>query len=290
MIMKNIDSSLRVTKLSLFACTLLSSAVTAAPSDTEDSETQWTVPVSIGVVSDYIFRGQSQTWGDPAVQFSVEAQHQSGFYAGFFASNVSSNWLPGAQAETDIYGGYREKVSEDFGYDLGVIYYGYPGANWNDSVFQGFNASNRLDTAELYGSVSYKWLTFKAGTTLTEYFGWSTNNSPRHGGFFGDPNAGVTGNTRGSYFVELNAAYDLGEGWSLNGQVGHQTIRSSVGLGIAYYKAGVTKSFDDGWSISAFESISSNPDAYKNFVSVDNGSSSSDIAKNKFVVGVTKSF
>src|SRR5574337_836096 len=128
--MKNIDSSLRVTKLSLFACTLLSSAVTAAPSDTEDSETQWTVPVSIGVVSDYIFRGQSQTWGDPAVQFSVEAQHQSGFYAGFFASNVSSNWLPGAQAETDIYGGYRGKVSEDVGYDLGVIYYGYPGGNW----------------------------------------------------------------------------------------------------------------------------------------------------------------
>jgi uncharacterized protein (TIGR02001 family) len=282
--------SARCTLPYLLATTLGSSAVMAAPGEAEEAATPWTVPVSIGVVSDYIFRGQSQTWGKPAAQFSLEAQHQLGFYAGFFASNVSKHWLPGARIETDVYGGYRGKLTDDAGYDIGLIYYGYPGANWSNSVFQGANARNQLNTAELYGSVSYKWLAFKAGRTLTEYFGWSTNNSPVNGGFSGDLNSGVTGNTRGSYFAEVNAAYDLGQECSLNGQVGHQTIRNSTGLGITYYKVGVTKNFDGGWNAGAFVSASSNPEAYKRFGSLDNGTSTSNVAKRKFFVTVTKSF
>lgn len=250
----------------------------------------WTVPMSIGLVSDYIFRGQSQTWGGPALQFSIEAAHKSGFYAGFFASNVSDQWLPGASVETDFYGGYRFKLADTVGVDVGAIYYYYPGGNWNDSVFVCCNASNRLDTAEAYIALSYEWLTFKTGRTLNEYFGWSTNNSGLNGGFIGDLGAGVTGNTRGSHYFELNASYDIAEGWNLSGQVGRQIVRNSTGLDITYYKVGVTKALPQGWSAGLFYSATNEPNAYKDFASLAKSSGDSDIARDTFFVNVTKAF
>jgi len=262
---------------------------TAAPALAE-GDAAWTFPVNVGVVSDYIFRGQSQTWGKPALQVSAEADHASGAYIGVAASNVSDHWLPGATVELDIYGGYRGKIADTVGYDIGLIYYTYPGANWSDSVFTGFNAKNSLNTLEASVALSYEWLTFKTGATLTEYFGWSTNNSPVNGGFAGDLNAGVTGSTRYSPFVELNAAYEVAEGWTVNGQLGHQMIRNSKGLDITYFKAGVSKAFADGWTVGASYSLSSEPDAYKGFLSLANGTSASDIARDKFFVSVNKAF
>lgn len=260
------------------------------------AEPDWTFPTSVSLVSDYIFRGQSQTWGRPAAQFSFEVDHKTGFYAGFFASNVSDHWLPGAHVETDYYGGFRGKLpgaASAVGFDVGAIYYGYPGANWDESDFPG-TKSNRLDTVEAYVALNYKWLTFKTGRTLTEYWGWNTNNSPVGGGFAGDLGAGVTGDTKGSYFYELNGSYDVIESWNLNGQVGRQIIANSTGLDITYYKVGVTKSFTGGWAAGIAYSGTNEPDAYKNFLSLANGfrnpSSDSDIARDKVFVTLTKSF
>lgn len=261
----------------------------SAPALAEGDAT-WTFPVNVGVVSDYIFRGQSQTWGKPALQISAEADHVSGAYIGIAASNVSDHWLPGATVEIDLYGGYRGKIADTVGYDLGLIYYTYPGANWSDSAFAGFNDKNSLNTLEASVALSYEWLTLKTGTTLTEYFGWSTNNSPVGGGFNGDLGAGVTGSTRYSPFVELNAAYEVAEGWTINGQLGHQMIRNSKGLDITYFKTGISKAFADGWTVGASYSVTSEPNAYKNFLSLANGTSASDIARSKLFVSINKAF
>ena len=230
-------TSLRTSAALCLACAAFGAT---SPALAAEGESAWSVPVSLGFVSDYIFRGQTQTWGKPALQFSVEAAHTSGVYAGFFTSNVSDHWLPGAAVEMDFYGGYRGKVADTVGYDAGLIYYTYPGGNWTDSAFAGYNRSNSLNTMEAYIALSYEWLTFKTGRNLTEYFGWSTNNSPTNGGFFGDASAGVTGNTRGSHFYELNAAYDVAEGWNLSGQIGRQVFAHATGLDISYYKLGIT--------------------------------------------------
>ena len=252
----------------------------------------WTFPASFSFVSDYIFRGQSQTWGRPAAQFSIEADHKSGFYAGFFSSNVSDKWLPGANLEVDLYTGFRNKFGEtDFGYDLGAIAYLYPGADWDESAFG--SKSNKLNTGEVYGGLSYKWLSFKTGINVTEYYGWNFNNSGSfNGGFNGDPAAGVKqgGNTRGSYYYELNAAYEVVPTWTVAGQLGRQEIDDARKLDITYYKAGVTKAFDGGWSLGAFYSGTNEPDAYKDFLSLHDGVSKSDIAKDKVFVSITKSF
>lgn len=273
-------------------------AVMAAEAPAE-AASDWTIPTSISFVSDYIFRGQSQTWGKPAAQISVELDHKSGFYAGFFGSNVSEKWLPGANLETDLYAGFRNTIGETgVGYDLGAIYYAYPGANWDESPFVGSNKKNKVDTAEVYGGMSYKWLSFKTGITLTEYWGWNKNNSanaaePSNGGvadFNGNANAGVHGSTKGSYYYELNAAYEVVPTWTLVGQAGRQIINNSDGLDISYYKAGVSKGFASGWSVAGFYSTSSEPDAYKDFLSLANGTSKTDIAKDKFFVSISRAF
>jgi hypothetical protein len=263
---------------------------TPAAAPAADAPTpEWTVPTSISLVSDYIFRGQSQTWGKPAAQLSVEVDHASGLYAGFFASNVSERWLPGATVENDYYGGYRGKIKDTVGYDLDLIYYTYPGANWKHSVFDGYNDSNTLNTAEASVALTYKWLTFKTGTALTEFFGWSTNNSPKTS-FNGDSSAGVTGSTRGSSYFELDASYDVVENWNVSGQLGHQIIANATGLDITYYKVGVTRSLPKGWSVGVFYSGSDTPNAYKHFLSLKNGTSESDVATSTVFVNVTKAF
>ena len=252
----------------------------------------WTFPNNVSLVSDYIFRGQSQTWGKPSLQAMIEADHKSGFYIGLAAATVSDKWLPGANVEVDYFAGFRNTLpgaASVIGFDVGAIYYTYPGANWDESAFAGTN-SNRLDTAEAYLGLSYKWLSFKMGSTLTEYFGWNPNNSGVGIGFNGDLSAGVTGDTKGSSFYEFNALYEFAPSWSVNGQVGHQHIRNATGLDLTYYKAGVTKSFTNGWLVGASYSATNEPDAYKDFLSLKNTVSKSDIAKDKLFFSVSKSF
>lgn len=250
----------------------------------------WSYPLSVTLVSDNIFRGQSQTWGKPSLQFSAEAAHKDGLYVGFFASNVSDNWIPGANLETDYYAGYRGNVSADVAFDVGAIYYAYPGANWSKSSFAGFNDANKVDTLEAYLGLTYKWLNIKFGRTQTEYFGWNTNNSPVGGGFAGDAAAGVTGSTRGSYFYEANANYEVAPSWNVIAQAGRQVVAESVGLSINYYKVGATKTFDAGWSATVAYSMTNKPDAYKDYLSLRNDGQTSNIAKDTVFVSVTKSF
>ena len=250
----------------------------------------WTFPSSVGMVSDYIFRGQSQSWGRPSIQASIEADHKSGLYAGFSVESVSDKWLPGATIETDFFGGFRNTIGDSgVGYDVGAVYYAYPGANWEDSVFAG-TKRNSLNTLEGYVALSYKFLQFKTGRTFTEYFGWTPNNSGVGGGFAGDPKAGVTGDTKGSYFYEANAAYEVVPTWTVSGQLGRQVIADSTGLDLTYYKAGVTKAFANGWSVGGFYSGTNEPDAYKDFASLSNSGNKSDIAKDKVFFSVFKSF
>ena len=61
-------------------------APAAAPAEPESN---WTATSNIGFVSDYYFRGISQSWHKPAVQGGFDLAHSSGFYAGIWGSNVT---------------------------------------------------------------------------------------------------------------------------------------------------------------------------------------------------------
>lgn len=276
-------SALCVPTLSFAADTVAATEAAVTP--------DWAFPMTVGYVSDYIFRGQSQTWGKPSLQASLEANHKSGAYAGLFMASVSDKWLPGASLETDIYAGLRNTIANtEIGYDVGGIYYMYPGANWNKSVFP--SNKNRLDTLELYASLSYKWISVKAGRTMTEYFGWNNNNSGIGSGFGNDLTAGVKpgGSTRGSYFYEANASYEVLPTWVASGQVGRQVIADAVGVDLTYYKVGVSKTFTNNWTVGGFYSGTNEPAAYKNFASLSNTGGTSNVAKDQVFVTVVKSF
>jgi len=121
----------------IFGAALLGSALTAAAAE---------IAGNVTLASDYRFRGVSQLKGgfSPAIQGGFDLATDMGFYIGTWASNV--NFTEGA-IETDVYGGFKGKFNDDVGYDIGVLYYGYPHDN--------NNGNTNLPYTEVYGSVTY---------------------------------------------------------------------------------------------------------------------------------------
>src|SRR5690606_7575411 len=76
------------------------------------------VSTNIAVVSNYLFRGVSQTDGSPAVQGGIDFEHASGFYAGTWASNV--DFGDEISYELDLYAGFAGSMN-DLGYDVGYV-------------------------------------------------------------------------------------------------------------------------------------------------------------------------
>jgi uncharacterized protein (TIGR02001 family) len=86
----------------------------------------------VAIVSDYVFRGLSQTNEKPALQAGLTWEHESGFYIGTWGSSIS--WLSdsdpdvSSQVEIDVFAGYAGEFGESgVGYDVGVLHYWYPG-------------------------------------------------------------------------------------------------------------------------------------------------------------------
>ena len=77
------------------------------------------------VVSDYRFRGVSLSNKDFALQPYLTVKHESGLYAGVWASNIADN--AGDDLEVDLYAGFSG--GEELTYDIGATYYLYPGVS-----------------------------------------------------------------------------------------------------------------------------------------------------------------
>jgi uncharacterized protein (TIGR02001 family) len=134
-----------------------------------------TVAYNVGLYSQYIFRGLTQTDRDPAVQGGVDLTHSSGFYLGAWGTNISwlrDNYLTGGLMnllqkvavvlELDLYGGYRyTEFGSGVGIDLGALQYLYPGSR--DS----YNFA-KANTTELYGALSYGWVQAKSSTVVSK--------------------------------------------------------------------------------------------------------------------------
>jgi uncharacterized protein (TIGR02001 family) len=185
------------------AALALASLASAAVAQTPAAPPEHTVTANVGLFSEYIFRGISQTAGEPALQGGFDYAHASGFYAGTWASNVG--WLEDFGAynrsslEWDVYGGFKASFpGSDVFWDVGTIYYYYPGRR-NAGVVD-------ADTWEIYAGIGWQWLTFRFSYSLDDYFG-----------------ARPTGRkTDGTYYVDLSAAYPVGDtGLSLIAHVGY---------------------------------------------------------------------
>lgn len=208
-----------------------------APAAAEASPHTFTGNVSLA--SEYIYRGIAQTNRKPAIQGGFDYAHSSGLYAGVWASSISwLNDLPGdisSSIEIDVYGGFKNTIGDsDFSYDVGVLRYNYPG-----SYPSGFT---KADTTEVYGGLGWKWLSAKYSYVVSSHiFGWVGTDGEK---------------TRGSDYLELNANYDLGDGWGIQGHVGHQKIKHFSDASYTDYKVGVTK--DLGFGVVGLAYIDTN--------------------------------
>ena len=160
-----------------------------------------TLTGNFGFFSQYIFRGLTQTDRNPALQGGFDYSHSSGLYLGTWASNIS--WLSdygaynGSSMEWDFYGGYKNSVGP-FGYDVGLLQYYYPG-----SVNPGLN---KADTTELYGALSWKWLSAKLSYSV------------------GDKIFGVA-DSQGTYYLDLTASYPVSDKLSVVAHYGIQKYK-----------------------------------------------------------------
>jgi uncharacterized protein (TIGR02001 family) len=116
-------------------------AATPAFADETDPPAAFTVTGNVALVTDYRFRGLSQSSGDPAIQGSININHSSGLYAGVWSSSTDFA-VVGAAAdavygnqEVDLYAGWTGKVGSAVTADVGLLYYAYPSGKVGKAEF-----------------------------------------------------------------------------------------------------------------------------------------------------------
>lgn len=172
------------------------------------------VAFNAGVVTDYRYRGLSQTRLKPALQGGVDYSN-GGFYVGAWGSTVK--WLKDlgsdGNIEIDLYGGYKGEVTKGLGYDVGLLAYVYPSNDFSPSA----------DTQELYGALTYGPVTLKYSHAVSHLFG--------------------TANSKNSGYLDLSGSFEVVDGWSLAAHVGHQTVKNSSALNYSDYSLTLSKDF-----------------------------------------------
>lgn len=144
--------------------TLIATAILATTSTAAMAE----ISGNVSMVSDYAFRGVSQTDEQFALQGGFDWAHDSGFYVGTWASNVDSSFFndpQDPQLEIDVYAGYGGELANGIGYDFGILHYDYPGCSSCDTdelyvsgSMNGFTVSfNYSDELNFVGSTESAW-------------------------------------------------------------------------------------------------------------------------------------
>ena len=111
----------------------------------EDSPIEFSA--NVGYFSDYIYRGGSQTADGAAIQGGFDMSHESGFYIGTWASNV--DFGNSANIEIDFYGGVGGDLPNGVSWDVGALYYWYPGVKDSD------DSGGDFDFVDIYAGVGY---------------------------------------------------------------------------------------------------------------------------------------
>lgn len=259
------------------AASLAILATSTAFAQTKAPEPDYTLAYNVGVVTDYRFRGLSQTSLKPALQLGVDFSHKSGFYLGAFGSNVSwikdFNQSTKGSYEIDLYGGFKGNITKEVGFDLGLITYIYPNNNSGAAGTPGAGGFTNANTNEIYGGLSYNMFTFKYSRSL--------------GNFLGNVRSG------GSQYFDLSANFDLGNGFTLTPHIGSQRVPnqnfagSTDGKAANYMDYALTLGKDFGNGLSGTAALigtdTKRPGFYRD-------SKNKDLGKSTLVVGLKYSF
>lgn len=171
------------------------------------------VAFNAGVVTDYRYRGLSQSRLQPALQGGVDFTAGS-FYLGAWGSTIK--WIKdapyngGANVEIDLYGGYKGEISKGVTYDIGALAYQYPSNKLKPSA----------NTFEVYGAITAGPITAKYSHSTTNLFG--------------------AANSKGSGYLDLSATFDVG-GFAVTPHIGRQTVKNNSASSYTDYSLAISK-------------------------------------------------
>lgn len=202
---------------------LAAAALVAAPAiATAQEAPEFSLSANVGVASDYVFRGVSQTNGDPQVFGGVDLGYGM-FYAGTWASNV--DFGDGEDLEFDIYAGVKPTLGA-VSFDFGILGYLYP----QDDV---------LNTWEAKAAATY---TVTDGPSFT-------------GSLFYSPELGKDGPSYWYYELGVSAPIPgakLGPfGLSALASIGVSDVDGATDT-VTNWKLGLTAATEAGWAVDVF--------------------------------------
>lgn len=161
------------------------------------------------LTTDYVWRGTTQTQGDPAIQAGVKAAAGNGLYGSVWGSSVEFAPDTHASSEFDFVVGWAGPLADDWALDVNLTHYRYPGANVD------------LDWTELNGTVTWR-------QNYWAQIGWS--------------NDALATDHHGTY-AQLGARLPLNAQWRLEGAVGHYWLDDAYGDSYAHAQLGAAWAF-----------------------------------------------
>ena len=227
-----------------------------------DADAGYSVTGNVALVSDYVYRGLTNSWGGPAVQGGGDLTMKNGLAAGIWASNTSDKSFAGASVEIDVYANYGRQFNDDWSWRVGFYSYLYPNGNLTAAGLP----SRSFNTTEANAALTWKWLTLKYSSALSDYFAIDTEQ-------------GYRSDSKGTGYLELDAALPLNAQWSLALHVGRLDVTTKLATPLAngadnpdYTDLGATLKYQFAahWSASLGATYADNKSFYGDTASFTN--------------------
>jgi uncharacterized protein (TIGR02001 family) len=224
---------MKLSQISIAA--LLSVVSVGAFAQAKAPEPDYTLGYNVAAVTDYRFRGITQTSKKPAIQGGIDFAHKNGFYLGAFASNVrwvkDFNLATKGSLELDLYGGFKGEVTKGVGFDVGLVTYIYPGNNSGGVNTPGAGGFANANTTEIYGALTYSVVTAKYSRSTGTFLGFLDSS--------------------GSDYFDISAAFDLGSGFTLTPHIGVQKVAKNKPFNYTDYSLTLAKDMGNGLTLTA---------------------------------------
>ncbi|MGI9293023.1 MAG: TorF family putative porin [Pseudomonadales bacterium] len=170
---------------------------------------------TLAITSDYVFRGVSQTMGKAALQGSIDAEFEGGFYGSVWGSTV--DFIPkgepddDANLELDVAVGFETAIDDDWVVDLMFVQYLFPGSE----------AELDYDYSEMLGAVTWQEL-------LRAMIGYSND---------------VFGSGADGWVYQLGVEADIFADLTISTCYGYYDLDRAYGASYSYLDIGVSREF-----------------------------------------------
>jgi uncharacterized protein (TIGR02001 family) len=233
-----------------FAVSVLAAGLLAAPSMAQEVPKPFTVSGSVALVSDYRYRGVSQSDKEMAIQGGITVTHATGLYGGVWGSNLAG-WgqFGGANMELDLIAGFKKALGGAT-VDVGLTWYMYPGGSDNTDFAEPYvKISGAAGPLNLLAGIAYAPKQEALGNFSNTP---SSRGQKKHNLYvWGDASAGIPGT---AVTVKAHAGFSHGNpglgpngtsvaptGEYLDWLIGADYVLGPVTLGVAYVDTDITK-------------------------------------------------